>query len=464
MMANERAQTPEDLLAEFVVGAQLADVPSAVRGVVQQIIRTVCGTAIAGSTQDGVPELRDLLVQQGGRSQARSLVYGDPLPAPSAALLNATMARALDYCDTMVPGLHLGSSVVVAALTAAELRGGCTGAEFLAGVIVGLEAGAHLNLTEEQYGGFDPTGVAGLFGATAAAARIVGLTRLQTRDALALSFNRCSGSFQANADASLAVRFIQGFTASNAIQSVQLAQIGITGPRNFLTGRFGYARLFGRGELTGESIVAGLGDRWEILGTFFKKFPCCGLAQGPTESVLAMMSEHGLSAETVDRIDIFLPAFAHALIGRPFEAGANPRVNAQFSAQYCVANALVRGSSKLAHFEPENVFKLEGNPILERIAVHHDPAITGHSASRFVVSSTDGVQRTRALDIGPGYPGNALTPEEHAHGFDDCLGYASYSLNREQFEALIDMIDNIEHVEDARDLVTHMVSTEAPQA
>ena len=451
-------RTPEDRLARFTATATAGDAPEEVRQMAVQILRTVIGTAVAGAAQDGIRELRDHLVGQAGVGEARSLVYGDLMPARSAALLNGTMARALDYCDTMVPGLHLGSSVIIAALVAAEVRGGCTGAELLDGLVVGLEVGAQLNLTEEQYAGFDPTGVAGLFGATAAAARILRLDEIQIRDALGLAFNRCSGSFQSNADASLAVRFIQGFTASNAIECVQLAQIGISGPRNFLAGKFGYTRLWGRDQVTAEEMVAGLGESWAILGTFFKKYPCCGLTQGPTESVLTAIDEKGIKAESVERIDLYLPEFAFNLIGKPFESGTNPRVNAQFSAAYCITNAFVRGASTLAHFEPSAVKELEGHPLFDRINVEHDPAITGHSASRLVIQGADGFVWTRELEIGPGYPGNPLTLEEHAHGFDDCLKYAPYPLGQSQVDGLKVLLGAVQDIQDVRELLSHLVS------
>src|SRR5699024_4507332 len=99
---------------------------------------------------------------------------------------------------------------------------------------------------EAQYDGFDPTGVAGVMGATAAAARIVGLPTEKTLHALALAFNRCSGSFQSNIDGSLAVRLIQGWVAQVAVECVELARAGLTGPHRFLTGTYGYLRLFGR--------------------------------------------------------------------------------------------------------------------------------------------------------------------------------------------------------------------------
>ncbi|MGX4691432.1 MmgE/PrpD family protein [Streptomyces sp. JNUCC 63] len=457
----DSALDPEERIARFVAHTQAADIPAEVLGITHQVLRTVCGTAVAGAAQDGIAELRQLVVTQGGRAEARSFVHGDHLPAQSAALLNGSMARALDYCDTMVPGLHLGSSVVPAALAAAELREGCTGAELLAALTVGLEAGVRFNLTEEQYGGLDPTGVAGLMGATAAAARAAGLDAEQTLHALALSFNRCSASFQSNVDASLAVRLIQGWTAASAVQSVQFAQAGLTGPLHFIAGPFGYARLYARGERSPESFVDRLGRRYNLEGIFFKKYPSCGLTQGVTESALLALDDASVNTQEIERVDIFLPDFAFKLIGKPFETGTNPRVNAQFSAQYCAANALERGSASLRHFEPEQVAELSRSAMISRIHVHFDPELTGHSASRFEMRTADGGQWVRTLEIGPGYPGNPLTPEEHAQGFGDCMGYAPWSLRPEQAHDLKRMTADLAEVQDARDVVSALISPRA---
>ncbi|MGW5969819.1 MmgE/PrpD family protein [Streptomyces sp. NPDC055186] len=452
---------PEERIARFVAHTQAADIPADVLDVAHQVLRTVCGTAVAGAAQDGIAELRQLVVTQGGRAEARSFVHGDHLTAQSAALLNGSMARALDYCDTMVPGLHLGSSVVPAALAAAELRGGCTGAEFLAALAVGLEAGVRFNLTEEQYGGLDPTGVAGLMGATAAAARAAGLDAEHTLHALAFSFNRCAASFQSNVDASLAVRLIQGWTAASAVQSVQFAQAGLTGPRHFISGPFGYARLYARGERSPESFADRIGRHYDLEGIFFKKYPSCGLTQGITESALLALRDDSVNTGEIERVDVFLPDFAFKLIGKPFEAGTNPRVNAQFSAEYCAANALERGSSAIEHFEPEQVAELGASAMISRVHVHFDPALTGHSASRFELRTADGGRWVRTLEIGPGYPGNPLTPEDHAQGFDNCMDYAPWGLRTEQVRDLKRMTTDLAAVQDIRDLVSALISPSA---
>ena len=173
----------------------------------------VLGTTIAGANAEGCEALVRQVRQWGGRKEATILIHGGKVPAYNAALVNSAMARALDFCDGMVPGMHVGSSSVPTALAAAELAGGCSGKEFLAALVVGTEIASRLNAVS-VYDGFDPTGVCTIFGATAIAGRILGLDTKQMADALALAFNKAGGSMQSNIDGSLAVRVIQGLVSS----------------------------------------------------------------------------------------------------------------------------------------------------------------------------------------------------------------------------------------------------------
>jgi len=44
--------------------------------------------------------------------------------------VNSVMARAMDFCDAMSPGIHIGSSSVPGALAMAELIGSYSGKDF----------------------------------------------------------------------------------------------------------------------------------------------------------------------------------------------------------------------------------------------------------------------------------------------------------------------------------------------
>ncbi|MCE9656927.1 MAG: MmgE/PrpD family protein [Burkholderiales bacterium] len=448
----------EQELAQFVCELQVADVPASAQRVMRQMVMAVVGTGIAGADEDGIVALRDLLREAGGTPQATTLVFGDRLPAHSAAQFNGTMCRALDYCDAMAPGPHIGSALFPAALAAAELAGGCSGGEFMAALAAGAELSSRLNLSEAQYDGFDPTGIAVPFSAAAAASRILKLTPEQTLHALALVFNRCGGSFQSHVDGSLGVRFVQGWVAEAGVQCAQLARRGVTGPVNFLTGHYGYRHLYGRGTLDPGAIAANLGREWLLHRMVFKKYPSCGVTQGMTELALALVGE-GLQAQDVRSVEVRLPPYAFKLVGKAFDPGANPRVDAQFSAAYCVANAVVRRSSKLQHFAPAQVFDPALREMIERIEVVPEPAMNarGHAAVDLDVTTNDGLTRKRGLDIPPGFPGADLDDDQHLARFRDCLGYAPMRVASAQADRLLETLQGIARLDDVRSLVPLLV-------
>lgn len=442
----------EQSLAEFVSSLKAGQVPPPARRVVRLMAMAVIGTGIAGAAEEGIAALRDLLLEAGGAPQASTFVFGDHLPAAAAAQYNATMCRALDFCDAMAPGPHLGAAIFPAALAAAELMGGCSGAEFLAALAAGAEVSSRFNLSEAQYNGFDPTGVAVVFGAAAAASRVMRLSPEQTLHALALAFNRCSGSFQSHVDGSLAVRVVQGWVAQAGVQCAQMAQRGITGPLNFLSGHYGFAQLYGRGTLDAASVVAGLGQEWRLLRIVFKKYPSCGVTQGVTELALGLVAELGLKAADVHSAQVRLPPYAHRLVGHPFKPGANPRVDAQFSAAYCVANAFVRQSSRLQHFAPAQVADKAVLELISRIQVVADGALDarGHTAVDLDVRMRDGNVHQRGMDIAPGFPGADLTDAEHQSRFRECMAYAPMPLSNETIEKLLVALIDLPALADVR--------------
>lgn len=414
-------------LARFVVHTTLAEVPNSALQTIKWVVLAVMGTGVAGAWEEGIAELRSLLVERGGKPEATSLLFGDALPATSAAQLNAAMCRALDYCDAMAPGPHFGSAIVPAAFALAQARGGCSGTDLLEALVVGAEIGARFNLSERMYDGFDPTGIAGVFAATATASRLLALNEVQTVNALALAFNRCGGSFQSHVDGSLAVRLVQGFVAETGVWCAQMAARGLTGPKNFLDGHYGYRHLYAKGLRESASFTDGLKTRWLLETIVFKKYPSCGVTQGVTNQTLELIAELNLRPSDLEYAEVRLPPYATKLVGSPFVMGDNPRVNAQFSAQYCVANAVWRRSSKLDHFRPSAIAEAGLQALISKVKVIADPGmdIRGHSAVDLMIQSRDGRSARRSYDVSPGFPGRGLSASEHQTRFEDCMAYAS---------------------------------------
>ena len=116
-------------LAQHVCRTGYADLPaSAVESARRDILDTF-GCMLGGSGSPGIDELFAVIARWGGREESRVLLRGTRLPAPQAALLNASMGHALDFDDTLDTGgsIHPGVSVLGAVLAVCDSLGGVRG-------------------------------------------------------------------------------------------------------------------------------------------------------------------------------------------------------------------------------------------------------------------------------------------------------------------------------------------------
>ena len=126
-------------------------------------------------------------------------------PAAVAALANGTRFHALDFDDTHEAGICHVSSVVAAAALAAGQAGGRSGAEVLSAYALGSEVALRIAVAgaEPIYArGFHPTSAFGVFGATAAAARLLGLAPEAATGALGVAGSFAGGLLEFLSDGS----------------------------------------------------------------------------------------------------------------------------------------------------------------------------------------------------------------------------------------------------------------------
>lgn len=446
----------EDRLVEFIRKFSFEEIPNDVLTVVKNVILNVCGTIVAGAKEEGIKTLYDYYRRMGGIPEATVFRFNDRLPAENSALINGAMARALDFCDAMVPGLHMGSTAIPCALAASELVGYVSGKEFVTAVTVGLEVGSRLNLSEKAYDGFDPTGVVSTFVGTSVAARLLRLEHSACLNALGLAFNRSGGSFQSNIDGTLAVRVIQGWTAQTGIMCARYAKEGITGPKNFLGGIYGFYHLYGKDLFRPEDAIKDIGESFLLKRTVFKKYPACGAIQSSVEAILNLKKEHEIEPSYVDRIEIEVTPYVFRLVGHEFKIGDNPRVDAQFSLRYCVASALTKGSLRLEDFEEKALRDPSIGELIQKIQVTPKSELdyVDHTAVRVKIICKDKKEYFMAIDIAPGFPGNPLSDEEHVKRFLNLADYAK--IGKDRAERIIDFVKSVEKKEDVGELIGYL--------
>ena len=445
----------EKALAKFICGTRYEDLPQETIDTAKLQMLALYGATIAGANAEGCKEIAGYINELGGKKEATVLMHGGQVPAQAAAFSNSVMGRALDICDHISPGIHIGSAVIPAALAVAELEGS-DGKDLLTAIAVGTEISLRLNLEDKDVDGFDPTGIIAVYASAAAAAKLLKLDEEQTLNTLALAFNRCGGSFQSNVDGSLAVRVIEGWTAQAGVECARLAKIGITGPINFLEGVYSYFYLYAREEKDRGYVIEDLGKKWHTGMLNYKKYPSCGLTQGSTELILRMMRDNNFTAGDVEKIEVRVPPFTYKLVGK-FELGRNPKVNAQFSVGYCVANAVMRKEITLSQFEAEMIKAADVQQFLaQRVEVINDPAIERyHYSSDIIVRLLNGNVLKGSIDVPPGTPGNPMTGEEHRQHFQDCVTFAGIPwIDGIKRDSIMAAIENIEELDDIGKLVS----------
>ncbi|MCF7854963.1 MAG: MmgE/PrpD family protein [Candidatus Pacebacteria bacterium] len=359
-MTDSKHKTLTGTLAKIAIETDPDAIPESAFAAARKVLLDSLGCGLAGCNAPGVREALNTMQDWGGTPQAGVLFHGDQLPAPNAAFVNSTMIHALDYDDVYIPGvLHITSIIVPTALAVSQ-QTGASGRDFLAAIIIGIEVAGRLGIPcrdrrrGAQGTGFLPTSVVGGFGAAAAACRLRGLNIEQCVHAMGLNYAQVSGNRQALLDMSLTKRLQPGFAARSAIWSVALAEAGLTGPHRALEGDAGLFRIYQTAAPCTRDDLTAPREQMEIERVSLKRYTSCGACHEQQMAAEEIVATEKLRPEQIERVELY-GGGPGGLVGQPFEITENPQVCAQFSVQYCVALALLRGQASIEYVTDEQV-------------------------------------------------------------------------------------------------------------
>lgn len=262
-----------------------------------------CACAIAGSRQ---PLSDKIIGIHGGSDGTGCTVAGREVTASpmDAALINGTLAHALDYDDVNSRGRgHPSVAIVPAVLALAEDRG-ASGRETLLATLAGHEAFAQIG---DRWGlghydrGFHATGTLGTFASAAACAHLIGLKPDVTRRALGIAATQASGL--KTVFGTMAKPLNAGLAAQAGLRAALLAEAGFTAPEDAIEASQGFADTQCK-PVERESIapIEPLATRpFAIEETQFKFHASCFLTHAPIEAVSTLREGHGLRLHDLDR-------------------------------------------------------------------------------------------------------------------------------------------------------------------
>jgi len=451
-------------VVDFVLRTNYRNLGEPTVDAVKKVVIDVMGAAVAGSSGEGIGRLVDLVRDWGGKSEATLLVYGGKVPAFQAALANCAMARAWDIDDVHeAGGGHLSASLVPTAFILAEYaRTKITGKDLILAVAIGTDLSCRLRLAlNKQFGWVIETFAP--FGVVAEASRILDFDRELTLAAMGLAYTQCSCNSQGVVDGALSVRLQQGIGAKAGVLATQFAQIGFTGPKNILQGVYGFYPLYGRDEYDPTVITNELGQRFEIVNTSLKPYPCCKHAHIPIFTTFELLREHAIRPTEIKRIVVRTNQAAYdKCFSSPTKRHPRNVVDAQFSIPFMVALAATKGRVSLQDLTEANWRDELILSIAEKVEVQVDAELSrmaGMIAPNIIELETkDGKRFVKRVDFIKGSPHDPMSLEDCLEKFQDCVAFAAKPIDKGKVSEFVQMAEHLEQVDDVRRMVELLIA------
>ena len=403
----------------------------------------------------------------GGKEQAGVVGREQRFPTASAALLNGTLAHALDFDDTHLPSvLHPSAAVIPASLAAGEAVR-ASGSQVLAAVAAGDELVVRVGMA-----GYDPelgnsiffekglhaTSIAGTLGAALAAAMVYGLNEEQIGHAVAISASMGAGLIEANRTGGTVKRVHCGWASHAGVVAAELARQDLTGPPTVFEGRFGFLRAFLDDKADAEALTRGLGKEWELLRIFFKPYPANHFTHAGIDAAIKLRND-GLQLEEIEEIELGAATAPLRTIAQPEEEKARPKTGyaAQFSGPFTVATALVGGGGlgiSLEDLTDEDVTDPVKLDLASRVRCFADEECNRIFPNQFPavlrVRLKSGEVREARISHNRGGPENPLSDEELEVKFRI---NAERALPKERAEQLRTVLQSLDEVDDVSEMM-----------
>jgi 2-methylcitrate dehydratase PrpD len=443
--------TPEQAIARHIATCSDQQLPEPAIAVAKRSIADGMAALVAGRNADGIDAMLSLAERWGGKPEAH--IYGTErrTSAPVAAWINGAQMRALelDDCTDTLP-LHPTAALLPALLASGDIAP-LSGRDLVRALVIAqdlkIRFGLAITRNAMQTG---RNNVFRVFAATAGVATALRLDEEQTLHALGISASYGAGDAQCVLDGSMALRVQFGNTGHGALSSCLLAKLGVTGPREFLVGRYGYLTAF-EPEHDLEPLLAELGMRFEGTRIAVKPYAACRCVHTAIDLARIVHSRRGiLDSENIERINLTVSPEVYHLVGGPREAKLRPQTSsaAQFSLHFMVATTLLTGRAGLGATAPDCLTDRQTLALADRIHVASDERNrTGEVVGRtdLAVHTVSGEPIKLSSERPLGGPSNPIPNDMLRIKLEDCAAYAGRTIRPDTLDRFMERVENIQH-------------------
>jgi 2-methylcitrate dehydratase PrpD len=432
-----------ELALDFITTTQWDKLPEAVRHQSKRCLLDLMGALVAGRRTPVGDIMAGVACDQFPGNQATVLVSGERVSAIGAALANGFAQNALDIDDgyRRVKG-HPGAAFLPALLAALELKGGCTGTEFLTAVVIGYEIGIRAGLIRHAvYPTYHSSGSWGAVASAAAAGRLLGLDRRHLREALGTAeYHAPIAPMMKGIDVPCMGKDSLGWGNLTGLASVFMAQRAFTGVEPLFS------------EAPEKELVKGLGRKFEILNLYFKPYAACRWAQPAIAGCLKIVRENRLKPVDFAKVKVRTFAAAAALTRQP----PSNTEEAQYNLAFPVAAALIDGAVGPAQVLPPRIFDKDILDLAGRLEVEVAQEFEDRFPARAIASVEITTLNGKRYDSGAvearWEPPDTLPSDNELK--EKFLWLAGPVLGQKHAAQLLEFIWQFEKESDARKLIT----------
>jgi 2-methylcitrate dehydratase PrpD len=436
----------ESTLAEFIIDLEFENIPQSVIDKGKLCVLDCLASALSGYDDPATQIIGNYVEEFGGKPQASILGTQLMTDVMHAALANGIIAHATDFDDYHEETvIHATGSCLPALLALAEYIG-ASGKDILKALVIGVDVCIRMGLSLGSYHyelGWHSTATAGRFGATAAACKLLKLSKEQSINALGICGTQAAGLRQVFG--TMTKPFNAGKAAMDGVMAAVLASRGWDCSQDIIEGELGIFDVM-TAKPNREIIMEGLGKKFHILDMSFKPYPSCAC----THSVIGLLEEiqrkHRVNIDQVKEIRVKTGPVAFTSAGNK-----TPRkgVEGKFSLWFLAALALAEGSVTIDKFTDQKVNDPE--LVALRKKVNAELVRELKLGGQVKVILKDGVEYTGSTKHPKGGPDNPMDFQELSQKFYDA---AKLELPEKNIDPLLDIIHNLEKVRDIKEIFT----------
>ncbi len=397
-------------LADYVVNLEFSQLTaSALHQAKRRLIDTL-GCAAGGYDSEPAAIARRIAARQQGEPAARIIGTGKRTSMEMAAFTNCVMARYLDYNDTYISvGSGHASDMIPACLAVAEAQN-ASGRDLLLSIVIAYEIYTGLaDVVPLRNLGWDQ-GLFVVLGSAAAASRLLGLTRDQTADALAIAVTANIPTRQTRSgELAMWKGCATAVSARAGIFAALLAADGMHGPTAAFEGRDGVWDQVTKGPFELKRL-GGDGVPFGVERTNLKFFPSEYHSQAPVAMAVELRAK--INVADIEAINVETYHFAWSEIGsEPEKWDPQTRETADHSLPYLLALGLVDGFIKVDSFSPARMRDPALRQLMQKIKVAENPAFTAQFPAKLVTQLEVVMRGGEKLNVTAQYPkGHAKNP------------------------------------------------------